>query len=74
MDNQGAIHLCNGYENSKRAKHFDIKCHFIKDLVNKGQILIKYVSTQGNVSDVFTKSLTLVTFELECLNIKFVDM
>lgn len=62
LDNQGAIHLCEGFENSKRSKHIDIKYHFIKDLVDNGQISIKYVPTHENISDLLTKSLTLTVY------------
>lgn len=58
MDNIGAIELSKSYENSKRAKHIDIKLHFIKDLYNKGEFEIKYVSSKDNYADLLTKSLT----------------
>lgn len=35
VDNQSTIKLIENYENSKRAKHIDIKVHFIKDALRK---------------------------------------
>lgn len=58
MDNRGAIELTKSYENSKRAKHIDIKMHFIKDLVDKKILDISYVSTENNLSDLFTKIMS----------------
>lgn len=62
MDNIGAIELSKSYENSKRAKHIDIKLHFIKDLYSKGEFEIKYVSSKDNYADLLTKSLTKEQF------------
>ncbi|CAB0015328.1 unnamed protein product [Nesidiocoris tenuis] len=63
MDNQSAIAMVNNYENSRRAKHIDIKTHFIRDVVAKGLIKTKFVPSEDNVSDVFTKPLCSVKFE-----------
>lgn len=57
VDNQSAIAMINNYENTRRSKHIDIKAHFIRDIVLKGQIVIQYVSTGKNVADTFTKAL-----------------
>ncbi|CAH0714616.1 unnamed protein product, partial [Brenthis ino] len=71
MDNRGAIELTQSYENSKRAKHIDIKMHFIKDLVDKKILDISYVSTENNLSDLFTKIMSCerITFIRNSLNI-----
>lgn len=58
VDNQSAIKLIESNENSKRSKHIDIKYHYIKDLISKQEIIVKYVSTNENVADVFTKALS----------------
>lgn len=57
IDNQSAIHMISNYENSKRAKHIDIKAHFIKDVMQKELMKVKYVRSEENVADMFTKSL-----------------
>jgi transposase InsO family protein len=64
VDNQSAISLIESYENSKRSKHIDIKAHFIKDLVSKKVINIKYIPTDDNVADIFTKPLSLGKFSV----------
>lgn len=53
-DNTGAIK----WETSeKRAKHLDIKYHFVKDLVDSGEIDLKYCPTKDMLADIMTKSL-----------------
>lgn len=62
LDNQSALKMTLSYENSKRAKHIDIKIHFIKDIVQKGLIKVKYVKSENNVADIFTKSVVAYKF------------
>jgi hypothetical protein len=58
IDNQGALNLTKSYENCKRSKHIDIKFHYIKDLVHKEIIIVKYVPTDKNLADMLTKALS----------------
>ncbi|KAJ8881524.1 hypothetical protein PR048_018006 [Dryococelus australis] len=62
VDNQGAIHMMRNYENTKRSKHIDITFHFLKDIVAKRLISIKYVESNLNIADMFTKSLESTKF------------
>jgi len=62
-DNQSAINLIESYENSKRAKHIDIKLHYIKDIVASGKINLDYVRSEDNLADIFTKPLPRPLFE-----------
>ncbi|KAJ0169668.1 hypothetical protein K1T71_014853 [Dendrolimus kikuchii] len=57
IDNQSSIKLIENFENGKRSKHIDIKFHYIKDMVHKRLVSVKYVPTGENVSDLFTKAL-----------------
>lgn len=63
IDNQSALQSVQRYENSRRSKHIDIKAHFIKDIVAKGLIELKYVPSSENVADMFTKPLPKDKFE-----------
>ena len=55
-DNQSAI--CNAKkEDHKRMKHIDIKHHFIKDKIKKGEIVLKYICSREQLADVLTKPL-----------------
>uniref|UniRef100_A0A8D8LBR2 Copia protein n=1 Tax=Cacopsylla melanoneura TaxID=428564 RepID=A0A8D8LBR2_9HEMI len=62
-DNQSAIHMAKNRENGKRTKHVDIKYHFIRDEVEKGNVILKYVPTDKQVADMFTKSLSYPVFQ-----------
>lgn len=58
-DNQSAQKLLLVKEYShKRTKHIDVRYHFIKDLVQKGLINVKYLQTEKMVADVLTKPLS----------------
>ena len=61
-DNQGAISLAGNRMLSQRSKHIDIRYHFIRDLIQKGQIRVVHVDTEANLADIFTKPLMRVKF------------
>ena len=46
-----------------KLKHIEIKYHFIWDMLQKGDVKIKYVPTEEQVADVLTKPLAHVKFE-----------
>ena len=60
-DNTGCIAMANNLE-CKRSKHIDIKHHFIRDHLLKGDFKIEYVSSSNQVADIFTKALDFNTF------------
>jgi hypothetical protein len=53
-DNESAIKIAN---NPVRTKHIDIRHHFLRDHVSKGDIKIDGVSTDDQLADIFTKPL-----------------
>ena len=62
VDNQGAIALAQNRVNHQRTKHIDIRFHFIRDVIRSGKIIVKYVGTNENIADVFTKALAKILF------------
>ena len=46
-----------------KSKHIEVRYHFIRDMVQKGAIKLKYVPTEEQVADVLTKPLARVKFE-----------
>lgn len=57
-DNQSAIKWATGERSpSGRAKHIEVKVHFIRDLVKNMDINIQYVASEDNDADVLTKPL-----------------
>lgn len=69
IDNQSTIKMIESYENSKRSKHIDIKVHFIKDVVNKNLVKLKYVQSNENRADVLTKSLSKLKHDYLCMQL-----
>jgi hypothetical protein len=55
-DNQGAIYLVRNQRVGQRTKHIDIRMHFIRELYEQKLIDVKYVETELNAADIFTKN------------------
>ena len=62
IDNMSAIKLIKNPEFHQRSKHIDVKYHFIRNLYEKGEIDVKYVRSEEQTADVFTKALTKPRF------------
>jgi hypothetical protein len=62
-DNQAAISISHHPEHHSRTKHIDIACHFLRDLVSKKKLQLKYIRTGDNVADIFTKGLSRAAHE-----------
>ena len=62
-NNQGAIALAKDNKFHLRTKHIDLWYHFIREAVEDGKIMVKYVPTDKNVSDIFTKASPKLKFE-----------
>jgi hypothetical protein len=56
-DNQGSLALAKNPVYHARTKHIDVQHHFIRNLVEEGDVELKYVHTSDNVADVLTKPL-----------------
>lgn len=57
VDNQSCISYAKNYKGPGRSKHISIKFHFVKDYVDSKIVQLKYVATNENAADIFTKSL-----------------
>ena len=59
QDNQSAIRMGKNGRNSctGNSRHIDIRYFFIKDRVNKKEVIIEYCPTEQMLADYFTKSL-----------------
>nr|GEX79533.1 retrovirus-related Pol polyprotein from transposon TNT 1-94 [Tanacetum cinerariifolium] len=66
-DNTNAITISNNPVLHSRTKHIDIKYHFIRDHILKGDIELHFIPTQYQLADIFTKSLNEPTFQkIDC--------
>ena len=62
VDNQPAIVLAKNPILHDWSKHIDIKFHFLRDCIDGGQIVIKFVETDRQLADILTKSLRWLRF------------
>ena len=77
-DNESAIKIAHNPVQHSRTKHIDVRHHFIRDHVAKGDIDLKHVRTDKQVADIFTKPLDEKTFcrlrsELNILDVSNVN-
>nr|GEX23118.1 retrotransposon protein, putative, unclassified [Tanacetum cinerariifolium] len=56
-DNKSVIALCCNNVQHSRAKHIDIRYHFIKEQVKNGIMELYFVRTEYQLADIFTKPL-----------------
>jgi hypothetical protein len=63
-DNQGAIALTKNPHLHERSRHIDIKYHYVRDLVERGKVEIKFIPTTKMVVDGFTKPLDRTKFNM----------
>ncbi|GKA74711.1 retrovirus-related pol polyprotein from transposon TNT 1-94 [Tanacetum coccineum] len=63
-DNKGAIDLSKNPVLHSRTKHIEIRHHFLRDNVQKGNISIEKVASEDNIADILTKPLKREPFNL----------
>ncbi|GJR18458.1 retrovirus-related pol polyprotein from transposon TNT 1-94 [Tanacetum coccineum] len=56
-DNKSAIALCCNNVQHSRAKHIDVRYHFIKEQVENGIVELYFVRKEYQLADIFTKPL-----------------
>ena len=61
-DNESSIKLANNLVQHNRTKHIDIRLHFLRDHVAKGDISLENVGTENQLADIFTKPLDEARF------------
>lgn len=61
-DNQGALHMANSGQPTKRTRHMDIKYFALQNWCETDLIKLQQITTQHNISDAFTKNLGRIKF------------
>ena len=61
-DNESAIKIAYNPVQHTRTKHIEIRHHFIRDHVARGDIELSYVCTKDQLADIFTKPLDEARF------------
>lgn len=65
-DSQSAIHLSKHQVFHERTKHIDVRLHFVRDIIDSGELQIQKISTYDNPSDMCTKVIPKERF-LRCM-------
>jgi hypothetical protein len=68
-DNKSAIALCCNNVQHSRAKHIDIRHHFIREQVEKGIVELYFVRMEFQLADIFTKALSRERFQFILLRL-----
>nr|GEX38546.1 copia protein [Tanacetum cinerariifolium] len=68
-DNKGAIELSKNLVQHSRTKHMEIRHHFLRDNVQKGNISIEKIASEDNIADIFTKPLKHEVFSYSRLGL-----
>ena len=62
-DNMGSLLMSENFMLGSRTKHIEVKYHFIKQEIQSGRMIGKYVHTSKNMADGYTKNLDIKKFE-----------
>ena len=61
-DNMSAIAMTKNPVFHSRTKHIEIRHHFIRELVDKGEIKLHFCKTGDQLADIFTKAIPAEKF------------
>jgi hypothetical protein len=61
-DNQRCVKLSENLVFHDMSKHIEIKYYFIRDKVQKGEVVLQYISTNEKTYDILTKPLSKIKF------------
>ena len=62
-NNSSAIDISKNLVQHSKTKHIEIRYHFIRDLVERKIMCLKYVPTERQNANIFTKPLDKSKFE-----------
>ncbi|GJS46813.1 copia protein [Tanacetum coccineum] len=73
-DNKGAIDLSKNHVQHSRTKHIEIRHHFLRDNVQKGNISIEKVAAEDNIADILTTPLKHEVFNYLRLGLEIMEL
>ena len=62
-DNKGAYDLCHRFTSAQHSRHIDRKLFKMREMRGAGDVVVKYVPTDENTSDIMTKVLSTQPFK-----------
>ena len=62
------IFLAKNQTYHARTKHIDVKYHYVREIIEGGDVLLKKIDTKDNPSDMLTKIVSGVKFQY-CLKL-----
>ena len=63
IDNRSAMELMKNPVQHGRSKHIDVRFHFIRECIERGKLVTKFVATHEQRADILTKALGRVKFK-----------
>ena len=61
-DNSGVVAKSKDPRNHKKGKHIERKCHIIRDIVARGDVVVAKIKSANNLTNPFTSKDFQVTF------------
>uniref|UniRef100_A0A2M4CV35 Putative pol polyprotein n=1 Tax=Anopheles darlingi TaxID=43151 RepID=A0A2M4CV35_ANODA len=72
-DNQGCISFAQSGKISKRSKHIETKEFFVRDLIDRKEIELRYCPTEDMIADILTKALGNIKHKKFSLSLGLTD-